>query len=212
MAEIEIFGEHCFLVRGHLSPREQTRLFAHVEDNDCTPWDSLPRVMNPGPKTLLFGQHKDPKMNYKLGDGSSVADMVGRAISIIQKDRSASPLGEQLNANAVKSLTMAAIRYLAPDARFPPHVDHCSNSFVFLASLGCTAKFMVKCSADGELHKFDFNRGDLLVFDASTAAAVLHGVMGVRERSCDVDELLDQFPILKNHRYGVQCRLTFEQP
>ena len=206
---MDAFGERCFLIRGHLSPFEQSSLFAHIEENDCTPWGSLPKVMNPSPKTLLFG-HNEPKMEYEIGDASPVADMVERAIEIAIKERRASPLADQLREkNSIKSLTMAAIRYLAPNARFPPHLDHCSNSFVFLASLGCTAKFMVKCGTEGQARTFDFKSGDLLVFDASTEAAVLHGVLGLHEHSCDVQDLTSRFPVLENHRYGVQCRLSF---
>jgi hypothetical protein len=54
---------------------------------------------------------------------------------------------------------------------------------------------------------FKFNSGDLLVFDPSTEASILHGVVNIDgEDSCPV-ELRKEFPILQGHRYGVQCRV-----
>ncbi|GMH73476.1 hypothetical protein TrRE_jg121, partial [Triparma retinervis] len=47
--------------------------------------------------------------------------------------------------------------------------------------------------------------GDLLVFDASTEANILHGVEGIVEGTCP--EGLGER--LREHRYGVQCRLKF---
>merc|ERR1719203_1445101 len=80
-----------------------------------------------------------------------------------------------------ESLSMATIRYEAPNGHFPPHVDHCNDSFVCLASLGRTANFMVRGpSMDAQRH-FKFCSGDVLVFDASTEAALLHSCVSIDE-------------------------------
>merc|ERR1711972_1183177 len=109
-----------------------------------------------------------------------------------------------------KSLSMATIRYEAPDGRFPPHVDHCNDSFVFLASLGRTANFMVKGPAMDAQKNFKFCSGDMLVFDSSTKAALLHSCVSIDESASPVGDLLaSKFPVLQKHRYGVQCRMWF---
>ena len=123
-----------------------------------------------------------------------------------------STLGEQLEYKGCQSLTMAAIKYEAPDGCFVAHVDHCRNSLVFLASLGCSARFMVKSPGGAEERQtFEFNSGDLLVFDASSEAAIVHAVLGVNEGSCP-EGLGERFPVLTGHRYGVQCRFSFDSP
>ena len=53
--------------------------------------------------------------------------------------------------------------------------------------------------------------GDLLVFDASTAAAILHSVESIDEAaSSDGEALAAKFPVLERHRFGVQCRMYFD--
>lgn len=209
MSEVEVLHPNCFLLRDLLSPQEQTRLFDYIQQNDKTPWNDLPRAMSPKPKTLIFGDAQ-PTLKYEIGEKSLVNDMVERAAEIVMhrsRDSTASTMVEQLKRRQRKSLSMAAIRYEAPDACFPPHVDHCPDSLVFLASLGCTARFMIKGPDMEEKLAFDFRSGDLLVFDASSEARILHGVMGVEEGSCP--DFLENFSILRGHRYGVQCRLRF---
>ena len=215
---VDVLDPACILLRGLLSPPSQASLFSFIEHNDRTPWSDLPRPMVPSPKTLLFGDDLQPVLRYKvgeeslIGEESLVSEMVRLASEIvIQNSRStSSTLGDQLSAKMCKSLSMAAIRYEAPDGRFPPHVDHCADSLVFLTSIGCTARFMVKGPSMAEKLTFDFRSGDLLVFDASTEANILHGVTGVEEGSCPVS--LEGFSVLRWHRYGVQVRLTFESP
>jgi len=53
---------------------------------------------------------------------------------------------------------------------------------------------------------FDLKSGDMLVFDATTEANVLHAVTGIWEGSCP-EELGEEFEVLKGHRFGVQCRV-----
>jgi len=209
-AALEVMDHQCYLLRDLLSLEEQEALFQYIEDKDQTPWATLPRVMVPSPKTLLFGPGQ-PNLSFEFGECSVVTDMVEKANEIMgRNDLCESNSSEgALDLCQYKSLSMAAIRYHAPDGRFPPHIDHCDNSFVYLMSLGCTANFMIKTPAMDEERVFKFRSGDLLVFNASSAAAVLHGVLGIDDDgSCPVG-LSSSFPVLEQHRYGVQCRLTF---
>ena len=208
---LELLDQDCCLLRDLLNPEEQQTIFQYIDDEDQTPWDSLPRVMVPSPKTLLFAEGQ-PNLRFEFGDSSVITDMVTKANEILDRNglcnnrESAHGSGSKSLTTQYKSLSMAAIRYQAPDGQFPPHVDHCDNSFVYLMSLGCTANFMVETPAMGEKRMLKLRSGDLLVFDASTNAAILHGVLGIDDGSCP-GYLSSMFPVLQNHRYGVQCRL-----
>jgi hypothetical protein len=67
---------------------------------------------------------------------------------------------------------------------------------------------MVKGPGMMEKQIFKFRSGDMLVFNASTEASILHAVMGIDVESCPRD-LGIVFPILNNHRYCVQIRASF---
>jgi hypothetical protein len=61
-------------------------------------------------------------------------------------------------------------------------------------------------------HTFDMNSGDVLVFDPSSQAAILHGVAGVgfgEEAFVTGEELGTRFDVLRRSRFGVQCRVAF---
>merc|ERR1712062_334574 len=111
--------------------------------------------------------------------------------------------------NKYDNVGMGVIKYSSPKGKFPPHIDHCKNSFVYLTSLGCTANFMVKTPCMEEKNVFKFNSGDFLVFDASTEAAILHGVLSIDDETTCPKELGNKFDVMKNHRFGVQCRVRF---
>jgi hypothetical protein len=109
-----------------------------------------------------------------------------------------------------RSITMATIRYEALKHKLDVHVDHCDESLVVLISLGRTVNFVIRAGRQSELKRFKFMSGDILIFNASTAAELLHGLESVEEAASEVGELLaGRFPVLQNHRYGVQCRIHF---
>merc|ERR1712118_612258 len=105
---------------------------------------------------------------------------------------------------------MAAIRYTSPNGHFPPHIDHCNDgSFVCLMSLGCTANFMVKGPSMAAKRVFPLHSGDVLVFNPSTKAGLLHSVVDIAEESSCPSALAQRFPVLGKHRFGVQCRVSY---
>ena len=213
--DIEVLCGNCFLVRRLLPMKDQVALFQYIEDRDQTPWDSLPTAMVPAPKTLMFGKDQPVLRFEAAGEPSAIRDMVERASQLVERNRlhligQDEDNARNINFRKYKAFTMAAIKYKAPDGKFPPHVDHCDGSYVFLMSLGCTANFMVKGPDMDSKHNFKFRSGDLLVFDSSTKAAILHGVTSIDDLddSCP-KALANAFPVLQNHRYGVQCRVNF---
>lgn len=210
-SEVEVHDTDCFLLLNLLSLEEQIELFDYIEQNDKTPRpgsDGKPPVLNPSPKTLLLGDDGCPTKFYEFADTSVVNRLVEKASNRLKLQDQNVMHGFDLC--QFKSLSMAAIRYEAPHGRFPPHVDHCNESFVFLASLGCTANFMIKGPTMMEPKRFKLFSGDVLVFNASTEAAILHAVESIDESASAAGaSLACQFPVLRGNRYGVQIRMHF---
>ena len=122
--------------------------------------------------------------------------------------------------------SVGVIRYTAPNGSFPEHIDHCNhpNGWVVLLSLGCKARFSVRKgipkdisakAAEKKKHNpkmhLELNSGDVLIFDPSSNAAILHGVASILPSTCP-QALIDAFgeEAMSNRRYGVQCRTSFE--
>jgi hypothetical protein len=209
--EVEPLDTECFLLRNLLSLEEQIELFEYIAKNDNTPSpgsDGKPPVLSPAPKTLLLGDDGSPLRNYKFSDTSVVNQFVKKASERLKAQDLNVVRGFDLC--QFKSLSMAAIRYEAPHGRFPPHVDHCNESFVFLASMGCTANFMVKGPTMVEAKRLKLFSGDMLVFNSSTEANILHAVESIDETGSAVGvSLASKFPVLRVHRYGIQIRMRF---
>ena len=89
------------------------------------------------------------------------------------------------------------------------HINHCNaGSWVYLLSLGCTANFIVKGPSMDTCCKFKFCSSDVLVFNASTNAGILHGVNAIVPDFFPT-KLIDFFSptMLQCHRFGIQCRV-----
>merc|ERR1712062_752291 len=72
--EIEVFGQHCFLIRNALSMKQQIELFEYIVDKDKTPY-SQPRAMFSSPKTLILGDDS-PLLKYQFQEMTLVNRMV----------------------------------------------------------------------------------------------------------------------------------------
>ena len=208
--EVEILDKECILIRRALRLDEQKRLFEYIQENDKTPsLGNKPKPMVPSPKTLILGEDQ-PSLFYEYGQKSVVNDMVMKATNILKEKKLHMINGFDIS-QRFSSLSMATIKYESPHGHFAPHIDHCNDSFVYLTSLGCTANFMVKGPTMDKQTHFKFHSGDLLIFNASTKAALLHSVVSIdKEGNEDAKILGEQFPSFWNHRYGVQCRMHFK--
>jgi len=195
------------LLTGALTLEEQAQLFGFIHEHDVTDWGKLAPCMNPTPKTLEFSQQLGAQstrlLSYSPSDKTAIVEMVTKAVGMLQWPK------------AIKSMTVAAIRYCASGSHpsigscFPPHVDHCNDgSWVILFSLGRTATFHIQTPDMTQRHTFDMNSGDCLLFDPSSEAAVVHGVAGVAFEE-EASELGKRFDVLRSSRFGVQCRVTF---
>jgi hypothetical protein len=208
-----IHGTRWHLLAGALTLDEQAQLFSFIHEHDVTDWEKLAPCMNPTPKTLEFAQQQGAQstriLSYSPNDKMAVpkvVEMVTKAIGILGWHK------------AIKSMTVAAIRYCASGTHpcigscFPPHIDHCNDgSWVVLFSLGLPATFHIQTPSMTQRHTFDMNSGDVLVFDPSSQAAILHGVAGVafgEEAIVTGEELGTRFDVLRRSRFGVQCRVA----
>ena len=157
------------------------------------------------PKTLAIGDKGDTCAIFTHHNSNiSPVKCVSKIVKI---------LGRHISLKFSR-MSVAVIRYPAPEGRFPPHVDHCNDgSFVFLTSLGRTARFSMKGPDMKITRVLAFGSGDALVFDPSTEAKLLHSVDGIeRDASFSGSELERAFPELtKGHRLGVQCRVLFSE-
>mmetsp|Transcript_3976 Transcript_3976/g.8788 ORF Transcript_3976/g.8788 Transcript_3976/m.8788 type:complete len:216 (-) Transcript_3976:446-1093(-) len=208
-AEILTITRECFLIRNAITLEEQLSLSEYIASRDKTPTDE-PRAMVPGPRTLVLGDDgASPSVSYCRGDTSIVSSIVDKGVALLQREGLARmEITEDIS--EYTKLSMATIRYEAPTGRFPPHVDHCSDSAVFLASLGRSANFMVRREGEREVRRFQLRSGDVVVFNASTNAGILHGVESIDEGASKSGEALAaEFPVFRTHRYGVQCRMHF---
>lgn len=200
------------LLAGALTLEEQVRLFEFIHERDATEWEKLSPCMNPTPKTLELLHQRGAKstarsLSYGPEDETTVVEMVAKAIGILQWPQ------------ALTSITVATIRYCTSGSHpcigscFPPHIDHCNDgSMVVLFSLGCTARFHIQTPDMTQRHMFNMNSGDILVFDPSSDAAVVHGVADVATGeggTARADELGARFDVLRSSRFGVQCRVSF---
>jgi hypothetical protein len=207
--KVEVVASECFLIRDALTVKEQLALSSYIHERDRTP-ENESRAMVPAPRTLVLGDDvADPTVRYRRGNSSVLNKMVDQGVALLKR-KGLRFSGITDDIARYTSLSMATIRYEAPGGRFPPHVDHCKDSAVFLASLGRSANFMVRGKGETEVRRFQLHSGDALVFDASTEAGLLHGVESIDVAASDAGEALGEaFPVFQTHRYGVQCRLYF---
>lgn len=232
MQAAQLLQPRCVLLRNSLSPQEQRRLFDFIRERDATNWDALPGCMNPTPKTLELlvdgaGTHEggeeatartitiivDRTSGNRGDDVDAKQDIVVELVKKAAQAAAAASIG--LPSAPIESITLAGIRYMIPGSsttighNLPPHVDHCNDgSWVVLFSLGCMAHFFVQSNTSPRQTFFMYS-GDVLVFDPSSEAGVLHGVSNITQ---DYDKGTGRDTKgwgWSDSRFGVQCRIKF---
>ena len=206
----EVITDGCIWLRGFLSLEDQLELAEYINHRDRTPVNK-PRPIDPKPRTLILGDDGRPSLSYAFGEISVVNRMVERCNEHL-KSQDLHVLGG-IDVTRYSAIKMATISYEAPNGSFPPHVDHCNNSIVYLASLGQTANFTIKSPSMADVRRLKFRSGDILIFDAGSDASILHSVVSIDEAAPNspTGELAKRFPVFRNHRYGVQCRVFRER-
>ena len=196
----EVMDDQCLLIRNALTMGEQIELFTDIQHRDKSPKTAM-KAMYPSPKTYIFGEDA-PTLIFKFEDGTMYNRLVNKANAIMARNQ----LLLDTDLKEYSSITMGAIKYPSPNGHFAAHIDH-DDSFVYLMSIGCTANFMVKGPGMSEKKVIKFKSGDLLCFNASTHASILHEVVNIDDPSTCPDVLDQKFKVLKTHRVGVQCRV-----
>jgi hypothetical protein len=206
-------GQSWSLLQNLLIQEEQLHLFSFIQELDNTDWKNISSCMNPTPKTLDLLQQDGTSartLRFTPNDENNIViDMVTKAANALGWNK------------VIRSISMAVLQYCPSGTNsrigssFPPHIDHCNDgSWVVLFSLGCTAIFHIKNPDMPEKKTFEMKSGDVLVFDPSSNAAILHGVDDVFEDE-DMNAIIaaagfrEKFEVLCCSRYGVQCRVHF---
>ena len=112
---------------------------------------------------------------------------------------------------------ISCLKYPTPNGQLGKHCD-ANPSVAFLFSIGCTSNFYVF----GPLMKrndpkqfvdkfkdgitFKFKSGDMLFFDASNEANIIHGVMGVDDSSSCPTALQEKCEGIDEYRISCQLR------
>jgi len=224
---IEVLVEsHCCWIHNALDVQAQIEVFGDILERSKHTDNSQKRpCMNPTPKTLNFDGNT-PKLSFGERMGSDTHNEEESPLdsvyyrNVLRKSMSLASShlpGRILDCNRY---SVGVIRYEAPNGSFPEHIDHCKdpNGWVVLLSLGCTARFSV-CKGQGHNNNnaskkvVELRSGDVMVFDPSTEAAIVHGVSSILPSTCP-QALVRAFgeTTMGQHRYGVQCRTSLERP
>jgi len=210
-AAIEVLLEDdrpCYLIRNCLSLSEQTSIYQDISCRSKYTDNRSKPCMHPTPKTIIFDGNQST-LKFSGGDNIYNTLIVETANDVLKKEAPQKSHQFLTSACSTEPTTMSVgvIRYHVPNGKFPEHIDHCNdNSWVYLLSLGCSANFVVK-GPNSEKQLFRFNSGDVLVFDPSSDAAILHGVTSINgdDFPLDCPEDFQQF------RFGVQCRVKMQR-
>ena len=203
--EVLLDDRPYYLIRNCLNLSEQTTIYQDISyrSKDTDNRNRKP-CMHPTPKTIIFDGDQS---TLKFSGGNNIyADLIVQTANDILLKKEASlmkshPFFTTSCGTETTKLSVGVIRYHVPNGNFPDHIDHCNdNSFVYLLSLGCSTNFVVK-GPKSDRQMFRFNSGDVLVFDPSSDAAIVHGVKSING---------DDYPLncpdeFQQFRFGVQC-------
>lgn len=144
---------------------------------------------------------------FKSSDNSIYNQLVQKANDIINKKFKDYAILKQYKD---KGIALTAIVYKSPNGNLGNHIDK-ATSLVYLFSLGCTANFYIHGPKMDKERVIKFKSGDMLLFDASSEAKVMHGVQSIDDTSTCPKDLGDKYEKLKTNRVGVQCRIHFKE-
>ena len=207
--DVEVLDTSCYLIRNALGIKEQTTLFQDIRRKDQPFSDQPKKALYPSPRSVRFGDNNQTKIKYERNALASSPNIYSQLVdqandAILQ---ATAPSESVVNVSNYKSITLSAIEYKAASHTLAEHIDH-DDSFVYLLSIGCAIHFVVKGPNMADKTTILLESGDLMVFDASTTGYILHGITSIENGSCP-EALASAFPVLQNHRYGIQLRVRF---
>ena len=211
-AEVEevLDDRPCYLIRNCLDASAQNSIYQDILHRSKHTDNRSKPCMQPTPRTIIFD---DNQSMLKFTDGDNIYNdlIVKTANDVLRKEEvllKHQRFATACNTDArITTMSVGVIRYQVPNGCFPEHIDHCNDdSWVYLLSLGCSANFVVKGSPS-EKQQFRFRSGDVLVFDPSSDAAIVHGVSSIYGDEAPLSDSPEDF---QKFRFGVQCRIKMQ--
>ena len=185
---------------------------ARSNGDDCEPAEeknkSSTETKQPQTNFRFVFENNNPYISLNTNDDASIFNQL---VKRLNDDLRSSPEGEKklIDVPPIPGSARAEVGvqgYKSPNGSLGRHTDR-DDSLVYLMSLGCTARFLVKTPEMEEDSVIDFNSGDVLYFDASPNAHVEHAVLGVDAPSTSPTDVVATLGYLANHRIGIQYRL-----
>ena len=194
------YGQNCILLHNAMTMEEQIELFDVIKKEHA----SMPAAMQTG-----------NGVSFVVDDAFTQSlpfQIVSKARGFIEDNYQTKGLAKDVS--KFKLFCCDALTYQYPDGSLSRHCDgRRDRSVVFLYSLGCTAKFYVHTpEMGGDAYKdgkvLDFQSGDMLFFEATKAASMVHGVDSVDEASTCPPALKRAHAELAQSRVSLQIRAS----
>ena len=215
VVETLLEDRQCYLIRNCLSLSEQSLIYQDILKQSADTDNTTVTCMYPTPKTIIFDDNQSI-LKFNTNDNLYSQLIVQKANASLQEvhNKQDENLPKMITSDPdiIMAISVGVIRYPVPNGNFPEHVDHCNDSsWVYLLSLGCTANFVVQGPhrSSHDKQTFQFNSGDVLVFDPSTDAAIVHGVKSIHEDGF-VGTNNYSHEDFQRYRFGVQCRVKIQ--
>ena len=116
---------------------------------------------------------------FKSTDNSIYNQLIAKVNGIINKQYQDYAIIKEYKD---KTIALTAISYSSPKGNLGNHIDR-STSLVYLFSVGCTANFYIHGPNMEKERVIKFKSGDMLLFDASETAKIVHGVVSIDHTS-----------------------------
>ena len=214
---IEEFQENVLLIHGILSIDEQMEILQEMLKEEKIVQDRLKKYRGDNYKVPikdgLVSMYTKQKMGGDLMEeyGDSIYyKLISKATKLIHKNYK---LYDKIDLSKSKLGHIQAAKYKSNEGKLKNHIDgifHGDNA-VFLFSIGCIANFYVKGPKMENGKLFKFKSGDMLFFDATNKANILHGIESIDDGSTTPKELKEKFEMSNEYRIGLQMRQYYQK-
>ena len=189
MSNLKMLNDKCVLIRKCLLEKEQRLLYSAVckAASQCNESSVTQSLKNTTTATKLMSinvanpEHKDRMSPIFMALQERIRDILSSQ-KILRVD------------HRLKEMFIKSLKYKSCNGRLDRHCDGIEG-MVFLYSLGNTAMFFMNNT------EFEFQSGDVLIFDSSWKAKLFHGITSIQSNTCP-----PHLAELKEHRISVQIR------
>lgn len=198
---LEEYGRNCILIRNALTMEEQMELFEALEKEMANQPEEF-QTQGAGQLAYEINEEFTESVPFRL---------LSKAIDFIKKNYELKGLKD---ITKYEVFCCDALTYNYPDGSLARHCDNRRDkSVVFLYTIGCTANFYVhtpemkgEAFKDGKVLKF--KSGEMLFFDATKAANMVHGVDSIENAETCPPQLKEKYKELSQKRISVQIRAS----